>query len=380
MIRIMAHIGMLASLVFLLLPLRAFAFPEMVRAGYTNCTTCHVSPTGGGLLTDYGRNLSAEVLSTWGTEKEAQVGHGLLPERGESKEEDKWFGIGGDIRAAQTHVENQFVKAGRYIWMQAMLDLGYRYKSWTAVMSIGKFDRRGLGEWKADSPRYYLMKQFNDENLVRVGRFIPAFGLNIPEHISPTRGGTQGNGLGFGIHQERDAAEWHYIGENWNFAAGYSKGPRDGRSPLEEAVHAQIQRAFAEHHKVGISLWSGHGPTDKRQIVGVHGLFGFSPHLYLLTETDWQFLQQQTRKDQTGIFGYHKLGYEFHKGMHAFAVVDHLQANLKDSKNFTRHWGGGFQFFPRPHFEITATWTRQLIKSLSTKEGDYAWILLHYYL
>jgi hypothetical protein len=151
-------------------------------------------------------------------------------------------------------------------------------------------------------------------------------------------------------------------------------------SPLENAVYGQIQRAFLEHYKIGMSVWSGRREVDKRQIVGVHGLFGFTPHLYLLTETDMQFLQPDAGPDQTGVFGYHKFGYEFHKGMHVFAVFDHLQANLKDSTGYTRHWGGGLQFFPRPHFEISGVWTRELVRSVSPAEGDYAYLLFHYYL
>jgi hypothetical protein len=35
----------------------AYALPTMVRLGYTNCATCHLSPQGGGPLNDYGRGI-----------------------------------------------------------------------------------------------------------------------------------------------------------------------------------------------------------------------------------------------------------------------------------------------------------------------------------
>jgi hypothetical protein len=35
----------------------SFALPTMVRLGYKGCATCHVSPQGGGLLTDYGKGI-----------------------------------------------------------------------------------------------------------------------------------------------------------------------------------------------------------------------------------------------------------------------------------------------------------------------------------
>src|SRR5215510_1649696 len=35
----------------------AYALPNMIRLGYPNCVSCHVSPQGGGLLNAYGRGI-----------------------------------------------------------------------------------------------------------------------------------------------------------------------------------------------------------------------------------------------------------------------------------------------------------------------------------
>jgi hypothetical protein len=43
---------------------RAQAYPWMIKHGYANCATCHSDPSGGELLTSYGRVLSEEFLST----------------------------------------------------------------------------------------------------------------------------------------------------------------------------------------------------------------------------------------------------------------------------------------------------------------------------
>ena len=365
---------------------KALAFPEMIRSGYTNCTTCHVSPNGGGILTDYGRNLSSEVLSTWGSAREAQPLHGLFGAKDEDKQSvDHWLGVGGDVRAVQTRLDNVYVRSGHFYWMQAMLDLAYQTGTWTGMISIGKFSLSGDNSWRPDSERFYIMKGLTDTMSVRAGRFVPSFGLNIPDHISPTRGGAQpGTGLGFGISQERDTVEFDYIGENWNAAAGYAEGPRDNISALEQSGFFQLQRAFREHYKIGISAWHGKRKNDTRQIFGLHGMFGFTSHFYLLSEIDAQFLHPNASvgagSDHVGYFGYHKLGYEFHKGMHAFALLMHSQADARDDKQFSRRWGGGLQFFPRPHFEISGVWTKDLLQAPSRLESDYAWLLLHYYI
>src|SRR4030095_195921 len=42
------------------------AYPKFLSKQYPRCTSCHYSPTGGGLLTAYGRSLSHRELSTFG--------------------------------------------------------------------------------------------------------------------------------------------------------------------------------------------------------------------------------------------------------------------------------------------------------------------------
>ena len=70
---------------------QAFSYPEMIRHGYVNCTSCHVSPTGGGTLTEYGRSLAEEVMSSWSAPGEARFLYGTLPT-------NQRFQFGGDIR------------------------------------------------------------------------------------------------------------------------------------------------------------------------------------------------------------------------------------------------------------------------------------------
>src|SRR5512134_860513 len=58
--------------VFLLLAVTAlappaWAEPAFLAKQYPRCTACHYSPTGGGLLTPYGRLLSHRELSTTGS-------------------------------------------------------------------------------------------------------------------------------------------------------------------------------------------------------------------------------------------------------------------------------------------------------------------------
>jgi hypothetical protein len=74
--------------------LTARAFPDLIRHNYVNCNACHVAPTEAGTLTPYGRSLSSELLSQFGSEKESGFLHGSLGE----KAIPEWLVLGGNIR------------------------------------------------------------------------------------------------------------------------------------------------------------------------------------------------------------------------------------------------------------------------------------------
>ena len=76
------------------------AEPRFLSKQYTRCTTCHISPTGGGLLSAYGRSLSHRELSTTGA---PMPSHGEMdPKPGE--ESFLWGALGdsGQAKVART--------------------------------------------------------------------------------------------------------------------------------------------------------------------------------------------------------------------------------------------------------------------------------------
>ena len=98
----------------------AFAFPEMIRHGYVNCTSCHTSPNGGGILNAYGRQTSAAALSTWGGEDEAKPFYNLF-------NQPDWIDTGAFIRGVQTAQSNSRVSEGYFWYMQADLEAAARF-------------------------------------------------------------------------------------------------------------------------------------------------------------------------------------------------------------------------------------------------------------
>lgn len=350
------------------LSLRAYAFPDMLRHGYINCTACHISPSGGGVLNQYGRSLSKELISTWSTEKEEGLFHGLI----DTSKVDEWLAIGGDYRGVQVHQENERIKRGRWVDMQAGFELAIYQPNWAVVSFIGQYLKPN--EWANTSPRYYAIYKPRDELYLRVGRFLPNFGINLPDHILSTR-----MGLGFGYGQERDTAEISWLGEEWNFIGSYYVTPEKLSKQNEKGWVLNIQKVFGEHYKAGVQYLSEKNDAQTRTIFGYTGALAWSEKFSTLIEVDQQ-ITTTSGVDRKEIATMQRTAYEVAKGFHVAVLTDYSQSNLDVGSTKQFKYGPGVQWFPRPHFDVQAFWTREQAPALSEKEGDYAWLVVHYYL
>lgn len=351
----------------------AHAFPEMVRHHYVNCNSCHVNPSGGGLLTDYGRGMASEVLSTWKFENESLFLHGLVkPEKMPS-----FINIGGDIRAAQVHQESKVLRTGRYILMQAAVEAALAAGPVSAVASFGEPDREN--HLHGGFTRFYLLGNMTHTIQAKAGRFLPAFGINDPHHILSTR-----QALGFGPASERDSVEGHYSGEQWHVAAGFSRSRQESAlRQKENAGSLQVEKFFSDSYRVGTSFWVGESELQKRRMISLHGILGFTEHFYLLTETAWQSKQSLAQRGtpfETGIFHNIRVGFEVVKGLHLLALEDISKSVVTNPSSLIVQAGGGAIWYPRPHFEFEFVYTKKKTLKESREFNDYAYLMLHYYL
>lgn len=349
---------------------KANAYPEMVRHAYVNCTTCHVSPTGSGLMTSYGRSLSKEILSTWGRPHEEDLLHGLVKQ--ESLPE--WLLVGGNFRAVQTHRETPRTREGQFIRMQADVEAAVRVGKITLDSTLGVIERPGQDS-TFGSRRYFALYQATDEAAIRVGRFFPAFGINTADHFISVR-----RGLGFDQGQESNNVELSWLGETWNYFLTASVSPGEiPETSRERAVSGQAWYSFLESYKVGASYWNGSSDQFNRQIAGAHGILGFSKRFYLLTETDLQWLDSQGTSTR-GLFNYQRIGYEVVQGFHVLGIYEYSQRDLNNFRTARDGIGPGLLWYPRPHFEFSLVWQKVRARANGSAFDDFAYLLLHYYL
>ena len=349
----------------------AFAFPDLIKHNYVNCNACHVSPTGGGAMTPYGRSMSHELLSAWGTEREASFLNGLV------KQEDlpDWLITGGDVRYLQTFRDSPTRQSARSMWMQTEIELGARAKKFGVTAAIGQYDQRET-EIRWISPRFYAFYNPVDELMIRAGRFVPVFGVNVPYHTLPTR-----QSLGFFPGFERDTVEAIWSGEVWNFGGSVSKHPEGPipNSNRETLVTAQVNRNFDGHYRAGVSALHGESDVSKRTALGAHGLMGFTEKLSFIGEAALQRTSPLGAASRNGVFHFSQLMYEPWKGIGFYVLEDFEMSNFDDSKSVTNSVGPGVRFFPRPHFEIDGVYLKRRTVSVADRYDTFAWLVLHYY-
>jgi hypothetical protein len=346
----------------------------MVRHGYPNCIACHVSPTGGGVLTPYGRQLSGELLSapvSWlATRDETAFAYGLVTP-------PEWLQLGGEYRSVYDYQNTPTFRSGGLIFMQGDLEAAAIVDRWTVAASLGYREAESDGASLMDhliSRRHYLLYHLTDELAVRAGRYSFAYGINTADHIISTK-----QGLGWSPGQEPYNVEASWIGESLNLYLTAVLGrPDDPDLGREHGAAASAGLAFADRYKAGLSLFAGSNRSRSRQVAGPWGILGFTPHLFLLSEFDVQRSTPEGGGTRMGAVDYQRLDYEFSRGFHVFLTQEFGRLDLSDLNSLSSAYAIGLQAFPRPHWELTLTWQRAR-QLPATQFDDEAWLLMHFY-
>lgn len=176
----------LAALVLAASAVPALAEPIFLSRQYTRCTNCHYSATGGGLLTPYGRSLSREELSTFGRSRD--------PEQ-PGREQEFLFGafgkalgpvgVGIDLRPSHLDFDAAGSESSRDLLMNADITAALRHGSWTFYAELG---RQPQGDdARVTSFEHWIGYEREGGLGLRVGRFIPAYGIKLADHTTYTR-------------------------------------------------------------------------------------------------------------------------------------------------------------------------------------------------
>ncbi len=361
----MRQLGLLVALLGGGFASSAHAYGFMMRHDYVNCGACHVDPSGGSVLTPYGR-AQAEVLlrSRYGKPVEEEPG----------KEAAFLFGLfntpeelmlGGDVRLA---LMSPGFRSVRVFPMQADLVAAVRSGKLSASVSLGvgtqaSQQAKVFGDQIQLVSRHHWVGYSPDEDqafLLRAGRMALPFGVRLPEHTSWVRSVTgtdtntaQQHGVSLSYSGEKVRGELMGILGNMQLSPaafrqrGYSGFLEFAPLPVwTVGVSSQLTHADADFTFPDLAVFRN-----------AHGLFSrlaaWKP-LVVSLEVDVTHVSRRRLGGDFGLVGLLQLDLEPTQGLHVVALGEVLASSFTGPASAVPGlgvWGGLWWFFA-PHADV----------------------------
>ena len=302
----------------------------------------------------YGRMAGDGFLPTWTEEGEGAALYGLTAD-------NPTLALGGDVRFL--HIQRR--KAGLFsekkFLMQADIEPALEIGRLVVATQFGLFADRSFAVRRA----YGLYRLPVKGMLLRAGRFIPNYGINLPNHTALIR-----DALGFGQGTEVEGVELGYItGIGEAYLHGF-------KGALREGFATRLGWFITPTYHVGINgLWERIAEDTYRTVGGLFAFLAPTSTFWILSEADWE-----TSYDAYGYYskgrgiGLLSFGHDLAPG---WQVGLGFQGTVNDRFDTVSKAGVSLAWIPRPHMEVS--WDYGLQKE-GNKVGTSSLIILHYWL
>jgi hypothetical protein len=373
---------------------RASAYPQFqLSSGTTRCSQCHFDPAGGGLITAWGRDESADTISRGG---DGAFLHGAWTP-------PSWVALGADVRLAGLVND-----AGGYLtpeWvffpMQAdayarfafgdqvslYLEGGVRGDTRPTDSSIGgQFST--IGDRLISTDHYLMWRAGATGPYLRVGRFYAPYGLRFVEHIFYVQRYT-----GFDIYNQTYNVSGGYVGEEWEvhvtaFAPPPSSFPDALQSvgQRESGGAVYSEKRFNAMALVGLQARIGGNSEMTRYQGGAVGkLWLEQAKLLLMGEGDFTRQIVAVGSGSVGVNQFVSyLGGTFFpiRGLMAGVAYERYQSDLSLSGTGLNAADIEVNFFPSAHFELLAFGRYQFFGPSANDPATASMFMLqfHYYM
>ncbi len=349
----------------------ANAYPQFQLVKDQTCTACHLSPAGGGLLSENGL-ATAETISQLGTAPEFFYAKLPLP---------SWLALGGDLRGAAGLDGVGPTRTAVLFPMQAEVYAAATVQAFSLHVTAGLRDpqyQNTTATLFASREHWLQWQQHPGETaglFVRAGRFMPVFGLRFAEHPLFERryGGTP-------LYGETYAAALEYIEPGYELhATGFVKDPIQTDS-IERGHGATlyVEARPDETTAVGVEAKLDVTPDDRHVYAGATVKRAVTPQLlvegeliYVHQKIDPGGVQNQLVANAIGSYFIGPVMIDLALGV----FHENLALRLQDQEtvDLNAHW------FASSHLEVLLT-NRFQMQAFGADGYSSGWSLLqlHY--
>ncbi len=355
----------------------ASAYTQFIGHSYTSCLNCHFNPSGGGPLNDYGRVVSATLISSgalypdsWSEEKVAYTsgflfrkpkqnwlrtqvnyrGFQLVQNPGSTQNEQKrWINMQADARAIVKFGENdKFVGVVQYGYAPLPQNLEGEQSEWR-------------------SREHYIGYRPTPKVGIYAGMMDKAFGIKIIEHIAFSRQAPEVT-----QNDQVHGVMGHYLGEQWEmFAHGFVGNMNQDEELRMKGGSLMVERTAFDIHRIGASVMSSKNNFQDLLSYSGHTRLNLKEGSAILAE-----IGQTNRKSQNGAddrtmrYGLLQTYLRPFRGLYFLSNIEYFKRDVKES-DYTVRWGPGLQYFPiqRLELRLDAYNTRNFAPTSSTKDS-----------
>lgn len=358
-----------------------FAVPEIARYGHNSCTSCHVSPSGSGVLTDYGRMFSGEKLSTWFVPGEENLLHGAVPS-------SERLLVGGDLRWVYDRYEGGGRSEEVFWRMQSDVDFVFHvgdawFQAAFGTKPAGPRDdmkKHGRLLSRSYAVRYDL---FDERLIVRGGLFMPKYGLMMADHTTYTR-------LSAALTPEDEQTQFEitYQDDDFEVSAAilFDREVSTMNERPKKGFNVGIAKMLGTRNRATLGLLKTEqvSDTNNRSVTSImmSVVLTFTNKLYSMLElnrSNDQVMAEGKKiiSDSAALF--YSLNYEVLRGLSPFVRYELWNTQLTASGRKITRLGPGFNWYPRPHLQAELRHLITMSESSDSKSTNSTELILHYY-
>ncbi len=318
----------------------AFALPRFAIMTGMQCLNCHINPTGGELRNSYGSSDFVDDHLR------------LIPAHGNDYDFNPKINdnilFGGDVKFQYLYDGNT-----KNTTFQSMEGAIYSLiRLYTSTSFYVKYD------FANTAYEAYGLYNFNSgDSYVKVGAFLPSYGIRLDDHTAYTRGGNFGYlqgipqvGLIF-FPDYRDLGV--EVGSKFdNFFVTVDATNGDGASNInfnsKKAFIGSVE--YLAKGFVNFMLGGSAYVTGLTTMYGVHAGVGIDKRLTILSEFDWAKSLPTLLPDEKSNAAFVEVSYNFMNGLFGVGRFDYFR-NSAGGQIYARYIIGA-DIFPIPHLDF----------------------------
>lgn len=371
----------LSALVLLLSAGSAEAYPEFqFSQDAPRCSLCHYSPTGGGLINNYGRSQAEDSISTFGGNPDFLYGVWKEP---------KWVHFGFDLRGAFLTRKNGAETETAAFPMQGDTYTYFFFGDFTIGTIFGpraavRTPRQSVALRMNSREHWIMWRKKSTGPYLRAGRYFAPFGLRQQDHTVFNR-----RYLGFHSYEETYNLTGGYVKNDWEVHMTAFMPPPGplykvwGGGPKQTGLAAYYERRILDREgAVGGQFKLAITPLDTRTIAGgVAKYYVQAAKLELMGEIDLgvQDFDAVGLPSRRQLTGYAEASWFPIKGIMASAAIERHDPDLSIAEDGYDATQLTLQWFATSHIEVE-TFGRLEFSGDYQKPRPLYFLMLHYWM